>query len=238
MRAALKTFERYETKYLMSAEQFKGFIKDYGHMLTPDDYPESLIQNVYYDTPNYRLIRESIDKPVYKEKLRLRAYNEIDDSGIAFLEVKKKYDGIVYKRRETMNLATAVNIVENRKEVPEDASQIEKELAWFVKFYGRLVPAMYLSYNRVAKVHKEDPAIRVTFDYNITFRNREVDLRRGSYGRQLLKDGEVLMEIKVPGYIPIDMVRVMEKYKIYPTSFSKYGEAYKMVSGLHTGFAM
>ncbi|MCR4840772.1 MAG: polyphosphate polymerase domain-containing protein [Lachnospiraceae bacterium] len=238
MKGTLKTFERYETKYLLTKTQYEGFIKDYGCMLTPDDYPESLIQNVYYDTPNYRLIRESIEKPVYKEKLRLRAYNEIDETGTAFLEVKKKYEGIVYKRRETMNLKTARKMVEEKAAVSENDSQIKKELAWFVKFYGRLVPAMYLSYNRVAKVHKEDPDIRITFDRDITFRNKDVNLTSGSYGRKLLPEGSVLMEIKVPGYLPIDMVRVMEKYRIYPTSFSKYGEAYKIVSGLHVGYAM
>ena len=238
MKDALKVFKRYETKYLLTREQFEGFVRDYGHMLHPDNFPENLIQNVYYDTPNHRLIRESIDKPVYKEKLRLRAYNEITSQDDAFLEIKKKYYGIVYKRREKMNVITAQNFVTDHVITDGVDSQIERELAWFINYYGDLVPAMYLSYNRVAKVHKEDPEIRITFDSDITFRNTDVNLLSGSYGTLLLNEGAVLMEIKVASYLPIEMVRVMEKYNIYPTSFSKYGEAYKTVSGLRNRPAM
>lgn len=225
----LRVFKRYEKKYLLSADQFESFFAEYRDRLVPDEYHESLIQNVYYDTDNYRLVRDSIDKPVYKEKLRLRCYNEIRPGENAYLEIKKKYEGIVYKRREKINIDVMKEFIEGKSGEDDEKSQIGKELEWFVKYYGSLKPAMYLSYRRKAWLVKGTD-IRITFDTDITWRTNEIDLIKGSYGEKLLEEGTVLMELKCGEAIPLDIVRLFTKYSIYPTSFSKYGAAYAVLT--------
>ncbi len=220
----LRVFKRYEKKYLLSKEQFSAFFTEYFDKLDPDEYPENLIQNIYYDTANFRLIRDSLDKPVYKEKLRLRCYNEIHHGEPAYLEIKKKYEGIVYKRREKIDVDKAEAFVRGEGMSPE--SQIGKELQYFARFYGDLRPAMYLSYYRTAWVLKDDRDLRITFDTDLTWRTSDVNLISGSYGNKLLPEGSVLMEIKCGEAYPMELVRLLEKYSIFPTSFSKYGLAY------------
>lgn len=221
----LRVFKRYEIKYMLSREQFEAFFGEYGNMLVPDEYHESLIQNIYYDTENFRLVRESLDKPVYKEKLRLRCYNEIKPGEKAYLEIKKKYEGIVYKRRERIVIDEAEAALAGKGKAE---SQIGKELEWFIKYYGNLRPAMYLSYKRKAWLVKGSD-IRITFDSEITWRTKELDLLKGSYGELLHSDGRVLMEVKCGEALPIEFIRLLEKYNIYPTSFSKYGSAYAVL---------
>ena len=220
----VRVFKRYEKKYMLTKEQYEGFFNDYRKYLVPDEYHENFIQNIYYDTPNYRLIRDSIDKPFYKEKLRLRCYNEIRHGQNVYLEIKKKYDGIVYKRREKINIEDVNDFIMKQEKQPD--SQIGKELTYFLKYYGELKPAMYLAYHRKAWVGTEDEGLRITFDTDSTWRIKDVDFFAGSDGNKLFKEGTVLMEVKCGEALPPEMVKLFNKYEIYPTSFSKYGAAY------------
>jgi hypothetical protein len=220
----IRIFKRYEKKYILTHEQFTYLIERLGDELVDDEYKESTVQNIYYDTPDYRLIRESIEKPVYKEKLRLRCYNQIDESGKAYLEIKKKYENIVYKRRERMVYSDAIEFVKNPPVNPE--TQIGRELAWFIRYYKNLQPAIYLGYERLAYKFRSDSAMRVTFDQNIRWRQDEINLQIGNVGKDLLAPGEVLMEVKSEGAYPLFLVKLFEELKIIPTSYSKYGTAY------------
>ena len=95
------TFERRELKYRITDAQRAALEAAFDARMVPDEHGESTICNIYYDTADYRLIRASLEKPAYKEKLRLRSYGVTEPGGEVFLELKKKYKGIVYKRRIT-----------------------------------------------------------------------------------------------------------------------------------------
>lgn len=224
----IRIFKRLEKKYLLTKEQYTELMSRIGSELIPDEYHECMVQNIYYDTSEYRLVRASIDKPVYKEKLRLRCYNNVTPEDSGYLEIKKKYEGVVYKRRERMNLKDAMDFVENPPEKPD--TQIGQELAWFVKFYGELKPAMYLNYERLAYLLAYDRTVRITFDSDIRWRTDNVTFFDGPRGELLMSGGEVLMEIKTVGALPISFVRILEELKIFPVSFSKYGAAYKILN--------
>ncbi len=102
-------FKRYESKYFTDSRQYAGVLHTFERYAEPDRYGRSRICSVYYDTPDRRLIRASLEKPVYKEKLRLRTYGVPQDGSSAFIEIKKKYKGIVYKRRITADYAQALD---------------------------------------------------------------------------------------------------------------------------------
>ena len=219
------TFKRYEKKFLLNPEQFLAIKEEIDRHFDPDKYGETKICNIYYDTPDFVLVRRSVDKPVFKEKLRLRTYGIPNDDTTAFVEVKRKFNKIVYKRRIHMNYTKAIDYL-NGQEIDSN-TQITKEINYFLKLYSGICPQFYISYDRSAFFYKENSEIRITFDKNITWRDYDLDLRLGSYGEQLLPDNYVIMEIKVPKMAPLWLVNLLSKLKVYSTSFSKVGTAYK-----------
>lgn len=195
--------------------------------MAQDEYGRSSIRNVYLDTDNFRLIRRSLEKPAYKEKLRLRSYGRPDEDGRVFVELKKKYDGIVYKRREAMPYSQAIDLLSGGD--PPARSQIVDEIRYFLSVYGALRPAMFLSYERQAYYCPDGSDFRVTFDENILARDERISLLDGVWGTPLLPPGATLMELKSSGGIPLWMVRAMTEGKIRQISFSKYGTAYEKI---------
>ena len=222
----ITVFKRHEVKFLVNAKQRAALERALTEYMIPDEHGESTICNVYYDTPDFRLIRRSLEKPAYKEKLRIRSYGRVNENGKIFMELKKKYDGIVYKRRISLSQSSAVAYLNGEDKLPGNG-QIEKEIDWFTQFYGELVPAMYLCYDRTAYFCKEDPGLRITFDTNIMWRTDRARLTSHPNGRQLLGAGESLMEIKVGSAMPMWLVELLNKLEIRQISFSKYGTAYQ-----------
>lgn len=223
---AQEVFQRYEKKYLLSEAQYRQMMMLSEDKLELDQYGRHTISNIYFDTPDYQLIRTSLEKPVYKEKLRLRGYGcLLDDDTEVFLELKKKYDSVVYKRRMGMSLREArAYLYEGACPLRQD--QIFQELDFCMRRYS-LRPMAYISYERMAYSCSFDPEVRVTFDRNILGRSRELELSLGAYGKKLLKPDHVLMEIKVPGAVPLWMSRIFSDLGIFPVSFSKYGTFYQ-----------
>lgn len=223
-------FFRREVKYLLTAAQYRSLLPTLEQHMVPDQFYKSAISNLYYDTPDFLLIRESLEKPVYKEKLRLRCYAVPEAQSPAFLELKKKMDGVVYKRRETLPYTQAVEYLSG---AGGGDSQIFHELDWFLRFYPHLAPRMFLSYDRVSLRGREDAALRMTFDRSILWRTTQLDLSRGVWGRQLLAPGRRLMELKLADAMPLWLADALAEAEIYPVSFSKYGAAYQAMLRLH-----
>lgn len=218
-------FSRVEKKYLIKAENYDTFLKCIEPYMNMDQYGQHTICNIYYDTDNYDLIRTSIEKPVYKEKLRLRSYGIPGEKDQVFLEIKKKYKGTVFKRRIALSLKEAENYLEHGI-APVEKNQIFKEIDYFVNFYHP-TSKLFLAYDRIAYAGIEDPELRITFDHNIRSRNYDLDLKNGDYGELLLDDSNYLIEIKSLAALPLWLVDILSDLKIYPTSFSKYGSIYK-----------
>lgn len=219
-------FQRYEKKYLLDDGQYRALREGIQGLAEEDAYGKTTICNVYFDTPDYRLIRASLEHPIYKEKLRLRSYGKPRQADTVFVELKKKYRGVVYKRRVHMLLREATEYLCGGGSAPE-ACQITGEIDWMLGYYPDMRPAMYICYDRVALAGLEDPSLRLTFDQRILWRSEHVDLADGAWGEALLSPGERLLEIKIPGAMPLQLAHLLDKLHIYPVSYSKYGNAYK-----------
>jgi len=230
------TFKRYEKKYLLSAEGFEALWQQLEGHIEPDAYFNSTVCSIYYDTDDYSLIRHSIEKPTYKEKLRLRSYNVPTPDGKVFVELKKKYKGIVYKRRVGMTASQATEYLAGRAEAPKP-SQVTKEIDWFMHATP-CSPKVFLACDREAWVAKDLPDLRITFDRNIRWRETELDITVGSHGEPLIGKGDVLMEVKIPGAAPMWLARMFSELELWPITFSKYGTCYsqnileKYISGV------
>lgn len=242
-------FKRYELKYMVTAEQKERILKAMEPYMEPDKFGRSTVRNIYFDTDDFVLARHSIAKPDFKEKLRIRSYAKADADSTVFVELKRKFDGVVYKRRiglpesEAMSWmtgcgdgtpATAAGFGRTMNhEAIEASPQVASEIEYFAGLYKGLRPVLYLSYDREAYRMKSGAAVsdggsefRVTFDNNIFCRETDLSLRSDAYGKAILEDGKFLMELKCPGAIPLWMTSILSEEHIYKTSFSKYGTAY------------
>lgn len=222
-----KIFKRYELKYLINIEKYKiisTVLRDYMRI---DKFGKSLICNIYYDTDTFLLIRRSLDKPIYKEKIRLRSYGVPKENDNVFIELKKKFEGVVYKRRINMKFIEAQAFLKYHK--TKNETQISKEINYCFELYKNLKPKVYLSYERIAYYGIENTRFRVTFDNQIIWRDYDLELSKGVYGEEILPTNMYLMEIKTDEAIPIWLANCLSKNKIYKQSFSKYGNVYKKI---------
>lgn len=220
-------FQRYELKYILSDIQTNKLKELMKSKMSPDAYGNSVICNIYFDTPSYLLIRNSIDKPVYKEKIRFRSYGVITDSDKAFLEIKKKYRSIVYKRRITITEKELIEKLSEKREVAK--SQIGREIDYCFNLYKELEPKIFISYEREAFYGIDDSNFRMTFDKNIIWRNYDLTLTKGIYGEKILDDNMSILEVKTATAIPLWLAKFFSENKIYKTSFSKYGTIYERI---------
>ena len=216
-------FKRYEIKYLLDEKEYQAVLKAFPGRMVDDEYGKTDVCSLYFDTPDARIIRRSLEKPKYKEKLRLRSYGTVDENGTVFLELKKKYDSVVYKRREKMTLSGALEFIKN----PDSHSQISSEIAYFLSFYPEVAVRMFIGCKRQAYYGADDRDLRITFDADIVWRDYDLDLTKGLYGNPITQKNQYLMEIKTAGAMPLWLASTLSENGIYPTSFSKYGRAYE-----------
>lgn len=222
--AILYSFKRYEKKYLLTPYTQIDLLQQLQPYIKEDTYGKYTICNIYYDTDDWHLIRESIEKPVYKEKLRVRSYGTPAETDKVFIELKRKCNGIVYKRR----ISTEEYMLEPflyGLQAENRYGQIGQEILWFQSVH-KTVPKVFIAYDRIAFTGLEDANLRITFDTNMRWRDTDLDLCMGDYGNPLLSTNQILMEIKMPGACPLWLSRLLSEAGIYPTSFSKYGKCY------------
>ena len=220
-----RCFQRYEKKYLLNPEQYQKIRAGLAPYMEADEHGRYTICNLYYDTPDFQLIRASLDKPVYKEKLRMRSYGVPADGDSVFVELKKKYKGVVYKRRTVLEAGEALDYLAGRCS-PRAKDQICREIDWFLGRYHP-VPQVFIAYDREALAGLEDRVLRVTFDIDLRWRDTALDLRSGDGGERITSRDQILMEIKIPGSAPVWLSRLLSENSVFPTSFSKYGVCYR-----------
>ena len=223
-----ENFSRIETKYMLSADQVPVIEKALtDHGLIRMDFGNTLIQSLYYDTPDNLLIRQSLERPEFKEKLRLRTYGEAYPGSDAYLEMKRKYKGIVYKRRTMMPLQKAMKALE-KPDMPDSAGQTGREILWMVKRYHP-VPAVVIRCNRDQWINSANPGFRITIDRDICFRNWNLDLSAQEGHIPLTDASQRLMEIKAGNAIPRWLVKILWETGSQHVHYSKYGLAYRRI---------
>ncbi len=230
---SIQTFKRLEDKFLITENQFEaltGMLKEFMELDGFCKNGSYKILNIYFDSPDGEVIRKSAQKPVFKEKLRLRSYGVPEGrNSPVFLELKRKSAGIVYKRRASLTYGEAINYIE-KGEKPKNSDyltlQVLREIDYFLEKTGA-VPKYFLSYDRIAMFGKKDSGFRITLDNNIQARRENLSLSEGCRGHQLLQPDSRIMEVKFLGAIPLDFVKILSKLHIYRRSFSKIGTEYK-----------
>lgn len=217
--------KRYEFKYLLNAGQ-TDFLRERlkGHMEV-DQYGRSSIASLYYDTPTYQLIRTSVEKPEFKEKIRLRSYGLATEQSPVFLELKRKAYGIVYKRRVQTTIPLVKKFFSGEGDICAPG-QINKEITVFRDYYKTLVPACLIIYDRTA-YFEPGGDLRLTIDENPRYRLDDLTLTKSMDGISLLDEGWTVLEVKVQDAMPLWLCGILSDGGIYKGSFSKYGEAYR-----------
>jgi SPX domain protein involved in polyphosphate accumulation len=232
---AIEVFNRYENKYLLDSRTTVSLQRRIMEHMEPDAFNRQgrpyTISNIYYDTTDSQLIRTSLQKPTYKEKLRLRSYGVPDLDTLVYLEIKKKYQGLVNKRRSKISLADAYHFVATKelpREQPSQNRQVLREIAYILQQHD-LQPQLYLAYDRRAYFDRADKSLRISFDTNIRCRRTELRLEAGDWGDQLLDQDQWLMEVKTAANMPFWLARLLSEHQVLPVSFSKYGTEYQQL---------
>lgn len=218
----INNFQRVEEKYVITKEDKEKLLKTIGNYIKEDEYFKSEIHNIYFDNKNNDLIINSLEKPIYKDKFRIRSYGIPKYNDYVFLEMKTKYKGVVGKRRIKVRLNEIEDYLENNKETD---NKILKEIKYYYKFYN-LQKAIYIAYDRESYKGKEDSNLRITFDSNLRSRRNDLNFKEIKMKKYFNKD-YYIMEIKTIGALPLWLARSLSKLEIYPTSFSKYGKIYE-----------
>lgn len=218
------TFKRYEYKYLLTAEQRRRLEMRMREYMVADEWGASTVCNVYYDTDSHLLVRRSAEHPDYKEKVRVRSYGVRSEGAPVFVELKKKYDGVVYKRRCELSPERAQDFLTGRA---EPRTQIERELAWSIGRYPGLCPSIYLAYERDAFYDPADHDVRLTLDQNVRFRTTNLSFGRGSFGEPLMDESQTLMEVKTGQAMPLWLTQFLSEERLFKSTFSKYSCAYR-----------
>ena len=158
---AIEVFNRYEVKYLLNKTQYENILSAVPEYMTSDKYNKNntfySISNLYLDSNEDYFIRRSIEKPVFKEKLRLRAYGTPALDDIVYLEIKKKFKGLVNKRRTPFILQEAYNFLNNGT-IPSESKlngQVFREIEYVMKLFNSY-PKVYISYDRLAFFAKDN----------------------------------------------------------------------------------
>lgn len=228
-------FNRYERKYILTKPQRDDMIEFLKNHLDFDPYSNNgkgyRVLNIYYDTHDYSIIRNSLAKPAYKEKLRLRSYqiNPKPEDPV-FLEIKKKFEGRINKRRLDMTYQNTLNYLHSNQ-VPNlkdySSQQIFSEIDYFIKIH-QAKPGAFISYQRVAFDSKNQD-LRVTFDNQMLFRTKDISLDKDGGLPILLDASYSLMEVKSQDNFPYWLASKLSEYELYSQSFSKYGTAYRQL---------
>ena len=217
--------KRYELKYLLNAEQTDFLRERLKGRMQVDQYGKTSIASLYYDTPTYRLIRTSVEKPLFKEKIRLRSYGLATTESPVFLELKRKAYGIVYKRRVETTIPLVHKFFSGEGDICA-GGQINNEIKTFRDYYKTLVPACLIIYDRTA-YFEPDGDLRLTIDENPRYRTKDLTLTKSMDGVSLLDPGWTILEVKVQQAMPLWLAEILSIGKIAKASFSKYGEAYR-----------
>ena len=218
-------FRRVEQKYVLTEDEYKKLFNKIRENVEKDKYYQSTICNLYFDNESNDLIVKSLEKPIYKEKVRVRSYNIPEINDTVFLELKGKYDGVVFKRRVEVELSELYKYIETGELPNVSNKQIMKEIDYIIKRYD-LKPKIYLAYDRLSFYDKNDINFRITFDSNLRSRNDNLKLEMGDGGKLYNGNKFYIMELKSLGSIPLWFIKILSELKIYPKSFSKYGNIY------------
>ncbi|MCK9857743.1 polyphosphate polymerase domain-containing protein [Paenibacillus sp. ATY16] len=231
---AIEVFNRYESKYLMDSQSFHEIYNRLLDYMELDEYNKNdqfySISNLYFDTDQHSIIRNSLAKPKYREKLRLRAYGVPKPDAKVYLELKKKVCGLVNKRRTGLTLDEAYEFVRTGVE-PEPKPYMNKQVIQEIKYFlGRyeLQPKVYLAYDRIAMFCKNNRDLRITFDTNIRSRRYDLKLEAGDHGELLMAKDQWLMEVKAEKTVPVWLAQLLSELGMFRTGFSKYGNEYRM----------
>lgn len=215
------SFARKERKYLLTDEQYRQMISLLDSRMSVDCFGRHTVNSIYFDTPDHYLIRHSLEHPVYKEKFRLRCYGDPAAADTLYAEIKKKYKGVVYKRRISGTPEEITGFLSGN-DIPGQNPQIQSEIRNLFSRYD-LRPACYVAYERTAWLCPEEPELRLTFDENIRVRGDSLSFAEGTGGEPILPESHVLLEIKFPRSAPLWLADLLSSLGIRPVTFSKYG---------------
>jgi hypothetical protein len=235
---AIEIFKRKEQKYLITSDQYFLLLEHILPYMRPDRFGldgRYTITSLYFDSDDHKIYFETKNKLKFRQKLRLRVYDEADLASTAFFEVKQKHKKVVNKRRMLLPLEEAYRYLNENPALPLEHyntsnPQVFREIDYFLKLYG-LRPEMVVSYDRHALHCIEDPDLRITFDLNLRCRNDDLFVEHGPYGENFIDPDLVVLEVKINDSVPLWLTRILQALYCEQRSASKYCTSMELLKG-------
>lgn len=189
------------------------------------------IVSLYFDSDDHIIYNQTLNNSRFRQKLRLRIYENATLDDDAFLEIKQKYNRVVNKRRTTLKLRDVYDYLEksNFQTINVSNSQIMSEIDSFKNLY-QLRPELIISYERQALIGIEDPDLRITFDYNLRCRKDTLRIENGSQGMNFVDPNLVILEVKVSHSVPLWLSRLLSHHACLRKSVSKYCTSFELIN--------
>ncbi|MFD1850905.1 polyphosphate polymerase domain-containing protein [Oceanobacillus bengalensis] len=225
----IEIFRRREQKYLITTDQYSELVYQLLPYMRPDKFGVDgmyTVTSLYFESSDYKIYFETKNKLRYRQKLRLRIYNDTDINSTAFFEVKQKHKDVVNKRRMLLPLKEAYRYLERLENCSLDSYetsnlQVLREIDYFRSLY-RLEPAMVVSYDRHALHCIYDPDLRITFDHNLRCRNDDLQVEKGPHGINFIDKNLIVLEVKVNDSVPLWLTRILQQINCKQRSASKF----------------
>lgn len=235
---AIEIFRRREQKYLITTKQYEELVDRISPYMRPDKFGNNgkyTVTSLYFESNDWKIYYETKNKLKYRQKLRLRVYDDAALDSTAFFEVKQKHKKVVNKRRMRLPLSEAYRYIyfPNRslEEFETSNLQVLREIDYFRNLY-HLEPEMVVSYDRHALHHKEDADLRMTFDFNLRCRDDDLQLANGSYGDLFIDEDLVVLEVKVNDSVPLWLARILQELGCEQRSASKFCTSMELLHGI------
>ncbi len=221
---ALDTFKRVEDKYIMTKKQAARFMELCSSHLKEDTYFRYTVRSVYFDSERSDLVIRSLMKPDYKMKLRLRSYCDPQGDTPVFLETKKEFEDIIYKRRIGLSYDEAIAYLDYG--IPHHVkNNTADEIDYLLNYYN-LSEKVMIAYDRECYASKTEDDVRITFDSNVRYRIDGFSMVLDGSEKRLTDEDTVVMEVKAMDRYPLWLTKTLSAMKLYRGSFSKYGKIY------------
>jgi SPX domain protein involved in polyphosphate accumulation len=228
---SIRSFNRFELKYLLTLREAENFKKALGAYLIPDSHGDSRgaynLASLYYDSPDYRFYWEKVDGIRFRRKLRIRWYDTglpLEPNTPVFVEIKQRLNRVTQKRRVLVSYQDAVDLCTRRKTPdfqPQDGPLMEEILSLCWQYDLR--PASVVTYSRQALVGSDyDTGLRVTFDKDLRYSTHHLDLSETGSDLFLFPPEYVVMEIKVNERIPYWLTELVAQHNLNLVRVSKY----------------
>jgi len=227
MRKESRVFDRWELKYVVTVKQMYQLMHALKNYVVLDENGDDglyKIKSIYYDSHDFKFYHEKMNGNKYRQKVRLRGYNNVAYNDDVYFEIKQRYNTTVQKRRAELKLSDAYELMKHPLDAEQyaDKKRIVLDEIRYLSSMHALEAKAIVSYDRKAYMGKYEDGLRITFDTNLKCRKENLNLEEYHKEKYFVHPSLAVLEIKTNEKVPIWLVSLIQRFEIEAHRVSKY----------------